>query len=85
LSEYQVLARLGEPSRTKVQFLPQTGRTHQLRIHSLVFGHPILGCDLYANNTSQMQAPRLMLHASFLQFDHPITKQRISVNCESPF
>ncbi|MEH6445111.1 MAG: pseudouridine synthase [Oceanospirillaceae bacterium] len=85
LSEYQVLAKLDEPALTKVQFTPQTGRTHQLRLHSLAIGHPIIGCDLYNNDTSQALAPRLMLHASLLEFDHPFTGQRISVACECSF
>lgn len=84
-SDYQVLARLNEPKRTLVQFAPQTGRTHQLRIHSLHLGHPILGCDLYGNTQSLQLAPRLMLHASDIYFTHPHTGQPFHGHSPSPF
>ena len=71
ISDYVVLQRLEKPRRSLVQFSPITGRTHQLRIHSLSIGHPILGCDLYKNDRSEQMADRLMLHASDLFFVHP--------------
>jgi tRNA pseudouridine32 synthase/23S rRNA pseudouridine746 synthase len=90
-SDYQVLKRLDNPRRTLVQYTPITGRTHQLRIHSLEFGHPILGCDLYnkvvynvkqkANNTQQ----RLMLHASDIYFNHPTTGEPMHGHSPNPF
>lgn len=84
-SYYQVLARLDNPKRTLVQFSPRTGRTHQLRIHSLHLGHPILGCDLYANAHSQQLSERLMLHASDLYFTHPDTGQPFHGHSPCPF
>jgi tRNA pseudouridine32 synthase/23S rRNA pseudouridine746 synthase len=71
ISDYVVLQRLENPRRSLVQFSPVTGRTHQLRIHSMSIGHPILGCDLYKNDRSEQMADRLMLHASDLFFVHP--------------
>lgn len=58
---------------TRVQLTPETGRTHQLRIHCQQLGHPILGCDLYGGRLlpGTEQAQRLMLHASELHFIHP--------------
>ncbi|ART79187.1 RluA family pseudouridine synthase [Oceanisphaera avium] len=85
ISDYQVLARLNKPKRTLVQYSPRTGRTHQLRIHSLHFGHPILGCDLYGNAQSLQLAPRLMLHASDIYFTHPETGQAFHGHSPSPF
>lgn len=82
-SRYELLQYEGENSR--VAFEPLTGRTHQLRIHSRELGHPILGCDLYHRPGSQNQAPRLLLHASDLAFDHPVTGARISLHCPCPF
>lgn len=73
ITEYVVLQRLGQPQRSVVQFTPLTGRTHQLRLHSLSMGHPILGCDLYNNAHSEVMAERLLLHASELYFAHPTT------------
>ncbi len=84
-SEYHVLERLQHPSRCRVRFNPETGRTHQLRIHSLKIGHPILGCDLYKNESSEQMAERLLLHASELQFDHPISGERILGYSPCPF
>jgi tRNA pseudouridine32 synthase / 23S rRNA pseudouridine746 synthase len=70
---------------SKVLFKPITGRTHQLRLHSLAIGHPIIGCDLYDLNESFFKAKRLMLHASFLQFTHPTLQKIMTFNCPSDF
>lgn len=85
LSHYQVLERLTNPDRTRLLFTPETGRTHQLRIHSQYLGHPMLGCDLYGTEQTQAMAPRLLLHASELEFDHPVTTQRMIISCPCPF
>lgn len=72
---------------TRVELMPETGRTHQLRIHCQLLGHPILGCDLYGG----MQVPgaehvcRLMLHASALHFVHPVSGDEINAHNASPF
>ncbi|MBQ1782403.1 MAG: RluA family pseudouridine synthase [Gammaproteobacteria bacterium] len=84
-SSYQVIERLQQPDRCRVRFTPTTGRTHQLRIHSQAIGHPILGCDLYANGHSQQRAERLLLHASDLHFDHPASGQRHYGHSPCPF
>jgi len=85
ISDYIVLQRLENPRRSLVQYTPQTGRTHQLRIHSHAIGHPILGCDLYKNECSDKMADRLMLHASDLFFDHPANGNQIHGKCPCPF
>jgi tRNA pseudouridine32 synthase/23S rRNA pseudouridine746 synthase len=84
-SQYRVLEYLEEPHATRVVFTPLTGRTHQLRIHSRELGHPILGCDLYANDAAFAMAPRLMLHAEGFECDHPVSGERIKGFCPSPF
>ncbi|NRQ41355.1 RluA family pseudouridine synthase [Rheinheimera sp. YQF-2] len=84
-SQFKVLERLSEPKRSLVQFTPLSGRTHQLRIHSLSIGHPILGCDLYHSATSQQLARRLLLHASDIYFQHPLTGEPCHGHCASPF
>lgn len=84
-SQFDVISRLTNPKRSRVLFTPLTGRTHQLRIHSLAIGHPILGCDLYHCDNSTELAPRLLLHAASLEFDHPSTGQRMSVTSPCPF
>lgn len=72
---------------TRVQLIPETGRTHQLRIHCQQLGHPILGCDLYGGRLlpGTGQIPRLMLHASELDFTHPISGERFKARNASPF
>ncbi len=85
ISHYQVLERINTPPRTRVRFTPQTGRTHQLRIHSLAIGHPILGCDLYGDSTSEFMAKRLLLHAQTLTFEHPASGETITTTCPCPF
>lgn len=84
-TNYTVLHRLGQPPRSLVQFTPQTGRTHQLRIHSWVIGHPILGCDLYKNLHSEHMADRLLLHASELYFKHPASGEPFHGQYPCPF
>lgn len=72
---------------TRVELTPETGRTHQLRIHCQQLGHPILGCDLYDGLLlpGTEQTPRLMLHASELHFVHPVSGEWIRARNESLF
>ena len=56
---------------TLLELQPLTGRTHQLRLHLASIGHPILGDMLYADPATQALSPRLLLHASALDFAHP--------------
>ena len=85
VTHYEVIERIAEPFATRVRFTPISGRTHQLRIHSGEIGHPILGCDLYATDEAFFMANRLMLHAERIEFDHPVTGERIDVVCSCPF
>ncbi|MFT2089857.1 RluA family pseudouridine synthase [Paraglaciecola sp. 2405UD69-4] len=84
-SQFQVLERLGAPSRTRVIFTPLTGRTHQLRIHSQALGHAILGCDLYGSEETQRMAPRLLLHALDISICHPDTQRRVTFTSPCSF
>lgn len=73
LTHYQVLERDEQRNRTRVALSPVTGRSHQLRIHCRELGHPIIGCDMYAPPEIEALSPRLLLHAEWLAFNHPIT------------
>ena len=84
-THYVVEVRLDSPNRSAVSFTPETGRTHQLRIHAQAIGHPILGCDLYGDDESQHLADRLMLHAHCLEFVHPASDEAMNIVCSSPF
>jgi tRNA pseudouridine32 synthase/23S rRNA pseudouridine746 synthase len=69
LTRYRVLQSQG--STTRLALEPVTGRSHQLRVHLMAIGHPILGDALYAPQAVAAAAPRLLLHAAALAFDHP--------------
>jgi tRNA pseudouridine32 synthase/23S rRNA pseudouridine746 synthase len=84
-SHYQVTERFQSPVRTRVIFTPLTGRTHQLRIHSQAIGHSILGCDLYGTDATRSMAPRLLLHALDIAFDHPESLKRMTLTSYCPF
>jgi tRNA pseudouridine32 synthase/23S rRNA pseudouridine746 synthase len=82
LTKYEVIART-EDHNTRVYFYPVTGRTHQLRVHAAHqqgLNAPIIGDDLYGSS-----AARLHLHAQQLVFEHPITKQIITLEASTPF
>ncbi|MFY9994995.1 MAG: RluA family pseudouridine synthase [Leclercia sp.] len=89
-SRYRVVERLyrePEGPLTRVELTPETGRTHQLRIHCQQLGHPILGCDLYGGllPPGTEHTPRLMLHASELHFVHPVSGEKMAARHASPF
>ncbi len=69
-TEYQVLAYDADNS-ARVQLKPITGRSHQLRVHLLALGHPILGDRFYAHPEALAMASRLQLHAESLTITHP--------------
>ncbi|MGX9242997.1 bifunctional tRNA pseudouridine(32) synthase/23S rRNA pseudouridine(746) synthase RluA [Pantoea dispersa] len=69
-TEYQVLVYDADNS-ARVQLKPITGRSHQLRVHLLALGHPILGDRFYAHPEALAMAPRLQLHAESLTITHP--------------
>lgn len=69
---YDVLQRYPN-NTTRIKLTPITGRSHQLRLHMLALGHPILGDKFYAHPQAKALSPRLCLHAESLQIQHPIT------------
>jgi tRNA pseudouridine32 synthase / 23S rRNA pseudouridine746 synthase len=84
-TRYTVLARDNTHFCTRVLLEPVSGRTHQLRVHMLSLGHPMLGDQLYSPPDVQAQAPRLLLHAQYIQLMHPITGEKIEVTCKADF
>lgn len=69
---------------TRVRLFPVTGRSHQLRVHMLELGHPILGDGLYATGSAR-DYPRLMLHAETLRLRHPESGKSLSFAAPVPF
>ncbi len=84
-SSYQVLSYNPDNNTSHVLFEPLTGRTHQLRLHSMAIGHPIIGCDLYDLKDSFAKAERLMLHATSLMFTHPKSNEIMHFSSPCPF
>ncbi|MNJ84382.1 Ribosomal large subunit pseudouridine synthase A [compost metagenome] len=81
VTKWEVVER--RTNQTLIYFYPITGRTHQLRVHAahvLGLNAPIIGDDLYGKRES-----RLHLHAQFLQFTHPITKEAIKIKVDADF
>ncbi|MDR2613868.1 MAG: RNA pseudouridine synthase, partial [Candidatus Accumulibacter sp.] len=70
---------------SRVALVPETGRTHQLRVHMQALGHPILGDPLYAGKELEGKAERLLLHAEWLAFTHPVTGRRLAFSSAAPF
>lgn len=72
-----------EQDATRVTLFPITGRSHQLRVHMLSIGHPILGDPLYANQATCH--PRMMLHAQELRVRHPDGGLGMTFRTKVPF
>ena len=68
ITDWRVVRSSSE--ETRVRLMPKTGRSHQLRVHMLAIGHPILGDPFYATGPAR-DHPRLMLHSETFQFRHP--------------
>ena len=65
-----------------VKFILETGRTHQIRLHSKYIGHPILGDTLYGTSSDLIN--RQALHCYKMCFNHPILNKRIELECDIP-
>ena len=70
---------------SRLRLTPITGRSHQLRVHMLALGYPILGDQLYAPDEAYRAAPRLQLHAESLEIHHPEGGERIKFESQPPF
>lgn len=81
---YYEVVNYGEQS-TLVKLMPMTGRTHQLRLHMMSIGHPILGDDFYATPLALALSPRLLLHASEISIKHPYTHKTVCFKTDVPF
>ncbi|MFZ7282300.1 bifunctional tRNA pseudouridine(32) synthase/23S rRNA pseudouridine(746) synthase RluA [Avibacterium avium] len=84
VTKFEVLQRLPNNS-TRVKLTPITGRSHQLRLHMLALGHPILGDKFYAQPQAKAMSPRLCLHAQSLQIRHPLTGEIMDFTADVPF
>ena len=85
LTLYRVVSYDPATQCSRVELTPETGRTHQLRVHMQALGHPILGDSLYAHASARAKADRLLLHAEFLAFIHPENGEPLSFTCPADF
>lgn len=81
-TEYRIVERFRRFSL--VEFTLHTGRTHQIRVHSLTMGHPIVGDFVYAPGRDSMGQSGQLLHAAHIGFIHPITGDALSFDVELP-
>lgn len=80
ITEWRVVRQ--RDGETRVRLFPRTGRSHQLRVHMLSLGHPIIGDPLYGDGAA---APRMMLHAEQLRLNHPDGGRGHSFTAKCPF
>lgn len=85
ITDWQLIGYDDAQQTSRLALQPLTGRTHQLRLHLSAIGHPMLGDTLYAPPDIAERAPRLLLHACALAFEHPLRGTRLQLRCEPPF
>jgi tRNA pseudouridine32 synthase/23S rRNA pseudouridine746 synthase len=73
VTRWRVLSYNPATQRTRLELEPVTGRSHQLRVHLMALGHPIVGDALYGNPGNQAPARRLLLHACAIELNHPVS------------
>jgi 23S rRNA pseudouridine1911/1915/1917 synthase len=90
VTEYHVLEQFAHPvgpaagDYTLAAAEPQTGRTHQIRVHFASIGHPVVGDAVYGRRRPRLEVPRQFLHAQRLGFKHPVTGQRLELEAPLP-
>ena len=88
VTHYEVLERFGEVSYLKLNL--ETGRTHQIRVHMATKGHALIGDEVYGSPTTRLEREHRnlingqMLHAKRLTFEHPISKELLTFECDLP-
>lgn len=80
VTRFRVLERFKDASL--VEFILETGRTHQIRVHCQHLGHPLLGDDLYGGNLSRID--RQALHSTIYEFNHPLTGEVVTLQAPLP-
>ncbi len=82
ITHYRVIERYNK-GYSMVELILETGRTHQIRVHLSHIGHPVVGDVLYGE-TSVWLIERQALHAGYLSFKHPVTKQFMEFEAPLP-
>lgn len=79
-THYRVLKQYSDFAHIEVK--PETGRTHQIRVHMAHIGHPLAGDDLYGGSLETIK--RQALHCGYLLFSHPLTGERLEMKMPLP-
>jgi 23S rRNA pseudouridine1911/1915/1917 synthase len=82
ITEYKVIKNIGQDF-SLLKVMPKTGRTHQIRVHLVSIGHPVVGDSLYGKKINPFGLKRLFLHAESLEFS-PSQSKRIKIESELP-
>lgn len=82
VTRYKVLERFKD--KTLLEIKPETGRTHQIRVHMAYIGHPVAGDKTYGIKKKDVPIARQALHAAEISFLHPTTKERVRFKSPLP-
>ena len=82
ITHYRVMERFN--GYTLTEFKLETGRTHQIRVHSKHMGHPIVGDKTYGIKNQKFNLEGQLLHAKKLELTHPTTGKRMMFECDIP-
>ncbi|MEQ1892145.1 MAG: RluA family pseudouridine synthase [Planctomycetota bacterium] len=82
-TRWRILARAADGARVLLEFRPETGRPHQLRVCAATLGAPLLG-DLKYGAPTPLADKSIALHARALEFPHPTKQERVRLACEPP-
>lgn len=85
MTRWRLLAINAAETTTRLELEPITGRSHQLRVHLQAIHHPILGDQLYAPAAVANKVPRLLLHATQLELQHPVSQTSLRFMSQTPF
>lgn len=84
-THWRVLQPAADGATARLELIPFTGRSHQLRVHMQAIGHPIVGDELYAPAEVLAMSPRLLLHAECLTLPHPAGASALTLRAPCPF
>ena len=82
VTHFKVLKRYGDYTLLKIKI--DTGRTHQIRVHMAEIGHPVVGDIVYSKGKNEFGVEGQMLHATSLDFRHPITGKEMHLEADLP-